>query len=618
MQNFLVSDGQGGSTLGTHTISVVPLNDIPTGVVDSYTVFEGGTLSVDGLSGLLANDSDVEGDLLTATIASNPLHGVLSIGNDGSFVYTHDGSEGTSDVFTYQVSDGNGGVSTVTVNLVISVINDDPFGVNDSYVVNEGETINVGSNTGLLNNDTDSENDLLSASLLVGPNHGSLSVNSDGSFSYTHDGSETSTDAFVYQVDDGQGGTSTASVVLNVLPVNDAPTGVGESYTVDEDQALSQDVSANDFDTESSTLSYTVQDGPANAQSFNLNADGTFDYQPNAGFVGIDSFTYEVSDGAGGTGIASVTINVELVNEVPDVIGETFQLLSGENLEVTEASLLDNDIDVDGDPLIAILADPPTNGGILLAQDGTFVYEPDPGFVGVDSFTYQVNDGTANSSVVRVQISVDAAPLPIPPSPTTEFETEPDTEFASTTQQEPIDEVLDEVLETINDGENANDVENLGVPPKQTTEFLENDLEALSLEEFSAQTDQVSAVRALVKLVDFVISDSSSDDEEEQQSQKLSEVSKAYDAQMLWSQMDEIAKDILEPFDSVQFRVSLQSLTGVVAIGYVAWILRGGVLMATTLSQLPTWKMIDPLIVLDGFQSEGVVQSEGELGSYFE
>src|SRR5262249_35242088 len=159
-------------------------------------------------------------------------------------------------------------------------------------------------------NDSDPENDPLFAVLVQGPAHGSLTLNSDGSFSYTAQAGFTGNDAFLYQASDGNLTSLPATVVLTVKASNSAPVAVADSYSIGHDQVLQQDaaggVLANDSDADGDPLWVTVVSGPANG-SLTLNADGSFAYTPAQGFVGSDGFTYQVSDGT-----AQSTANVSL------------------------------------------------------------------------------------------------------------------------------------------------------------------------------------------------------------------------------------------------------------------------------------------------------------------
>lgn len=119
------------------------------------------------------------------------------------------------------VTDGT--LNTCTFTNVSIVNNIAPVGVSDSYSVNEGATHNV-SAPGVLANDTDANGDPLTAVKLSDPAHGSLTLNSNGSFTYIHDGSDTTSDSFTYQADDGTATSATTTVSLTINPVNDAPS----------------------------------------------------------------------------------------------------------------------------------------------------------------------------------------------------------------------------------------------------------------------------------------------------------------------------------------------------------------------------------------------------------
>ena len=140
---------------------------------------------------------------------------------DGSFSYRHDGSETTADSFSYFLSDGNGGTADGTVSINILPSNDRPEATDDIFVVAEAGVLDVAA-PGILANDFDADGDTLTARQLTGPTNGTLTLNSDGSFIYTHDGGESKTDTFTYASSDGSS-TDTATVSINIDPVNDAP-----------------------------------------------------------------------------------------------------------------------------------------------------------------------------------------------------------------------------------------------------------------------------------------------------------------------------------------------------------------------------------------------------------
>jgi hypothetical protein len=140
-----------------------------------------------------------------------------------------------------------------------------------------------------------------------------------------------------------------------------------------------------------------------------LNADGSFIYTPNANFNGSDSFTYHANDGLADSNIATVTITVNAVNDAPVANNDAYTTDEDTVLTVLAPGVLGNDTDADGDPLTAALVSSTSNGTLALNADGSFDYTPNAGFNGSDSFTYHANDGTVDSNIATVNITVNAA-----------------------------------------------------------------------------------------------------------------------------------------------------------------------------------------------------------------
>ena len=269
------------------------------------------TLDV-GATGVLANDTDAESDPLTAIELSDPVHGTVTLNGNGAFSYTHDGSETTSDSFTYKANDGLLDSNIVTVSISVNPVNDAPVATGEAYTVDGGATLDVAP-TGVLANDTDAESDPLTAIRVSDPSHGTLTLNADGSLSYTHDGSETTSDSFTYKANDGLLDSNIATVSISVTAVDDAPVAVDDAYTVDEGATLgvaaALGVLSNDTDPEMSPLTAVQVSAPAHG-TLTLNSDGSLSYTHDGSETTSDSFTYKANDGLLDSDVATVSISV--------------------------------------------------------------------------------------------------------------------------------------------------------------------------------------------------------------------------------------------------------------------------------------------------------------------
>ena len=414
--SYRASDGPAESDPATVqiTVSAGTVNGPPTGIEDTYVTLEDQPLSV-GARGVLANDLDAEGDPLSAVLASAPRHGTLVLGSDGSFDYApRVGFHGT-DTFTYLANDGQTDSAPTTVTITVDPVNRAPAAADDSFSTPQDQVLSVPAG-GVLANDQDPDGDTLTTVLATGPANGTLTLNGDGSFDYAPSTGFHGTDSFTYAASDGQAASNPATVTITVDPVNHAPVEGDDSFSTPQDQVLSVPaggVLANDQDPDGDTLTAVLATGPANG-TLTLNADGSFDYTPGAGFHGTDSFTYAASDGQAASNPATVTITVDPVNHAPVAGDDSFSTPQDQVLSVPAGGVLANDQDPDGDTLTAVLATGPANGTLTLNADGSFDYTPGAGFHGTDSFTYAASDGQAASNPATVTVTV--SPTEAPPA----------------------------------------------------------------------------------------------------------------------------------------------------------------------------------------------------------
>jgi VCBS repeat-containing protein len=416
---YRADDGNLESEIATVTITVSPVNDTPTGTADAYTATVNTQLVVNAATGVLGNDVNVDGDSLSAAVATDPTSGALTLNLDGSFTYIPETDFVGEVTFTYTVTDGVLTSDPITVTITVDAENTAPEAVNDTYSVDEDSVLTVDVATGVLNNDTDEEGDTLSTVIVAEPANGTLVLNSNGSFTYTPDDDFTGTDTFTYRASDASLESEVATVTITVNPVNDAPSAAADAYTVEQDTDLTASavtgVLANDIDADGNTLTVTTTPvvDPEHG-TVTLSADGSFTYTPETGFVGTDSFTYEVTDGTL-TSQAAVTITVEEPNVAPVSVNDLYDATEDLPLAVTaELGVLANDSDANSDDLTVTLIADALNGTLQLNADGSFSYIPDPDFHGTDGFSYRITDGELESEVAAVTIVVAAvndAPL---------------------------------------------------------------------------------------------------------------------------------------------------------------------------------------------------------------
>ena len=396
----------------------------PDAADDGFSTAEDTALHV-AAPGVLANDTDPDGDPVSAGGASDPAHGSVTLGSDGAFTYTPDADFFGTDSFTYTASDPFGATATATVTISVVGVNDAPHAVADAAGASEDAAATIA----VLANDTDVEGDALSVAAvstvgttgLVTTDGSTVSYDPNGMFEYLAAG-QTATDTFSYTVSDGAL-TATATVTVTVTGVNDAPVAAGDAYQTVRDTALTvaaPGVLANDTDADDgAVLTATGASDPAHG-SVTLGADGSFTYTPDAGYVGPDSFTYAASDGTA-TGSATVSLVVVPPNAVPAAAATSADAV--EDGGAVTVTLTGTDADGDtltftagtaSDGLVTVPAGGSCDGATPSTCTATVTYTPNADFFGADSFTYTVDDGEATSAPAVASLTV--APVNDAPS----------------------------------------------------------------------------------------------------------------------------------------------------------------------------------------------------------
>ncbi len=306
---YAVTDAAGASSQASVALTITRApNHAPVAQSGAVTVAEGGSISGD----VTASDADLPLDTLTYALVNGPAHGTLVFGADGTYSYTHDGSEGSTDSFSFEVSDETGATSHASVAIAVTPVNDNaPVAQAGAATLAEGGSVTES----LVASDTDLPNDVLTYALVSGPTHGVLTVQADGTYSYTHDGSENFADAFIYSVTDANGATAQATVTLTITPVNDnTPIAQAGTATLVVGGSVTGTVIATDADLPNDDLMYAVVSGPSHG-ALTFNADGTYSYTHDGSESFADGFTFKVTDANGASSQAAVALTITPVND---------------------------------------------------------------------------------------------------------------------------------------------------------------------------------------------------------------------------------------------------------------------------------------------------------------
>jgi VCBS repeat-containing protein len=258
---------------------------------------------------------------------------------------------------------------------------------NDSYSTNQAVQLNIAA-PGVLGNDTDVEGTALTAAIVAGAAHGTVTLQANGSFSYTPNASYLGPDSFTYRASDGTAQSATATVTITVTKVNHAPVANNKSVGGVGNATIPVTVSATDSDGD--TLTYRVTANPAHGSVTGTGPNFVYTHTP--GYHGPDSFSFVANDGTVDSAPAVVSITVwSATNHAPSAEDQWVYADEDTNAEFT---LLAGD--QDGDVLTYRIVTPPSHG-TLHGTAPNLIYTPDPDFNGWDYFTFVASDGMYDS-----------------------------------------------------------------------------------------------------------------------------------------------------------------------------------------------------------------------------
>jgi VCBS repeat-containing protein len=388
---YLAKDGLENSNVATVTITVNPVNDVPAADANGpYTGTVGISLQFDG-----SGSGDIDGTITSYDWEFGD--GSSGSGPNPTHIYT---AVGVFNVVLTVTDDGGATAIDTTTAVILAEPNAPPVAADDAYSIDEDQSLVI-SAPGVLENDSDADNDPLTAIVDTQPNNGALTFYPDGSFNYTPSPNFNGTDSFTYLANDGQENSNLATVTITVNPVNDAPAADANGpYTGTVGISLQFNGSGSS-DMDGTITSYDWEFG-----------DGSSGSGPNPTHiytnVGVFSVVLTVTDDGEATAIDTTTaVILAAPNNAPVAVDDSYSTDEDHSLIIAAPGVLGNDSDVDNDSLTAVTDTGPNNGTLTFNPDGSFNYAPSPNFNGTDSFTYLANDGQENSNLATVTITVN-------------------------------------------------------------------------------------------------------------------------------------------------------------------------------------------------------------------
>ena len=413
-----VSDGSLTDTI-TVKVTIEPANDSPSiteGPTVSVTILEDSTPS----EILNATDIDNDNNLLSWNISTQANHGTASASGTGaskSISYNPAADYNGSDSFVVEVSDGSL-TDTITINVTITNVNDPPVitqGVSTSVTISKNNIPTAFSLT-LDATDIDPTNDTITWSISNPASRGTANVSGIGAtkaITYTSTNvNDMTSDSFDVQVSDGNGATDT--ITVNVTFTNAPPViteGDAKTIAISEDSnpiPFSLTLNATDPNGTNDTLSWSISSVASNgaASLIDNGASTIVNYIPTLNFIGEDNFEVKVTDTSGATDTFAVTVNVNEPNSIntPPVASDGSFTINEDGGSLTNLLIA---TDADGNSLTYSKVSDPSHGTVTISNaTGSFTYTPTTDFNGSDSFKFKVNDGTVDSNIATVTISV--------------------------------------------------------------------------------------------------------------------------------------------------------------------------------------------------------------------
>ncbi len=413
------------------TVDVTVNSCPPVANNDFYTTPEDEPLIIN-TPGILINDFDPANPQQPLTVTTTPVcnvkNGTLVLSFNGSFSYTPNQHFNGQDTFCYRVCDTEVPPACDTAIVVITVtpVNDPPVAVDDFYSAGNDTAINGN----VRNNDFDVDGDTLTIGTtpITNPVYGTVTINSNGTFTYTPPVNFNLIDSFQYVACDGSiippvNLCDTAWVFLDYTQVNRPPIANRDNFTVPEDSSITGNIMRNDFDPDGDSI-YVITTTVLNVKNgvLTLNGDSTFTYTPNPNFFGQDTFIYQLCDNGvpSKCDTALVVITITPVNDKPEIPDTS--VTTCEDCPITVCVPI-TDIDVDdlhtasicGQPLNGTITSGPTVNNSLNPHIACLTYTPNKNYYGKDSICLIVCDNGIPTLCDTGKIIITITPANDPP-----------------------------------------------------------------------------------------------------------------------------------------------------------------------------------------------------------
>lgn len=305
---------------------------------------------------------------------------------------------------TLQVSFSDGSTGTMTRELIIKADNVAPVAGNDEVSFDSGP-YGVSHDFDISANDFDPDGDTTWAILDSQPEIGSVYLYGGRAYFYTYQEYVGQLN-FNYHVIDDFGGSSPATVTMNLTQGNRLPIANNETVQTEEDTPITIDILANDSDPDGDQLTVRLTN-VTNGGSATLNADQTVTFTPNPNVTLSPQYVqYEISDGRGGTARAYAAIYIQSVNDLPVASNDTAE--TDEDNPVS-LNVLANDTDVEGPLQLSRIVSMPQHGTLSYSSTGEVTYMPGSNFYGQDNFVYEARD--SNWATVTASVSIAVSPV---------------------------------------------------------------------------------------------------------------------------------------------------------------------------------------------------------------